>query len=212
LLGAGAAALITSLACWPRLAAWPGRRDPLVFLWLLLLWSAFVLWSFVLGWHFQYTGKRPLALRGPPRLWLTATLYGLASALALRFFIDPRMRLIAPAEYPGDWRSWFALGGFTLAFEPLFLWFAPFAFFVRLARSPPTALALTVLFGVFVLYLRLDSAPGLPPPAFLAALVLLRVVGGFVGLYFYLNGGAWPAWWLVLLAHLRHLPELLRPH
>jgi len=40
--------------------------------------------------------------------------------------------------------------------EPLFLCFAPFAFFIRLSNRQTTALALTVLFWVFILYLRLN--------------------------------------------------------
>ncbi len=211
LFGAGAAALLTSLACWPRLAGWPGRTEPLVFLWLILLWSSFVLWSFVLGWHRRCTGQSPLTpARSPPRLWLLAGFYGIALACILRFFIDPDLRALKPAEYPGSWPAWLALTGFALAFEPLFLCFAPFAFFIRLARRPQIAAVFTVLFGVLVLYLRLGASPRLPTWSLLVELLVLRVAGGLFGVYFYLQGGVWLSWWVVLLLQLCHLPDLLK--
>ena len=129
LTGAGAAALITCLACWLRIAMWPARPGPVWFLALLLLWAAFVLWSFVLGWHRQYTGRHPFAFSRLPRLWALATLWGLAECAWLCLLVDPSLRAIRPEEYPTNWQAWLAGSLFTLALDPLFLCFAPFAFF-----------------------------------------------------------------------------------
>jgi hypothetical protein len=209
LTGAGAAALITCLACWPRIAMWPARPGPVWFLALLLLWAAFVLWSFVLGWHRKYTDQQPFAIVGLPRLWALATLWGLAECAWLCLLVDPSLRAIRPGEYPANLPAWFAGSLFTLALDPLFLCFAPFAFFIRLSRRQSTAVALTIMFGVFVQFLKLGSSPALPQPWLLAALMTTPVLASFVSIYLYLKGGTWLVWWVVLLTQLRLLPSLL---
>jgi hypothetical protein len=204
LAGAGVAALITSVACYPRLALWSASPAPLLFSWLMLLWVTFMLWSFVLGWHWRYTGQRVLAFQWQPRLWMLATGCGVASAILMWWSVDPQLRILTPANYPTDWKSWMAMSLFTLAFEPLFLCFAPYAFFMRLGQRQTRALALTVIFGLFVFYLKLSSS-ALPSPGLLVEMIGLRVVAGFLSVYFYVKGGMWLIWWLGLLAELRHL-------
>ena len=97
---------------------------------------------------------------------------------------------------------------FSLALDSLFLTFAPFAFFMRLFRKQDLCMALTVLFGVFVLFLKLRSGAKLPPMSLALELTALRVAGGFVGLFFYLRGGALLVWWMVLIQQCRHAIDL----
>jgi hypothetical protein len=48
----------------------------------------------------------------------------------------------------------------------------------------------------------------LPPISLVVELLVLRVIGGFVGVWFYLRGGTLLVWWVVLLVQLRYLIEL----
>lgn len=209
LTSAGVAAMITALTCYPRLATWSERPDSVLFLWLTLLWAVFVLWAFVFAWQFEYARRPVLGLDFRPKLWAAATLGGLAWAALLHFLIDPQLRVITPREYPTGWNSWLAMSLFAIGFNPLFLCFAPFAFFARLSQKVDVSVAMTVLFGVFVLYLRLHYSHVLPPPWFMAALMALRILTGFLSVYFYLKGGALLVWWLALLLQLRHLADFL---
>jgi hypothetical protein len=205
---AGAAALITALACYPRLATWSERIHSVLFLWLMLLWAVFILWAFVFAWQNEYARRPVLGLDFRPKLWVAATLCGLAWAVLLHFLTDPQLRVITPQEYPTDLNSWLAMSLFAIVFNPLFLCFAPFAFFVRLSRKVDVSVALTVLFGVLVLYLRLHYSPVLPPAWFVVALMVLRITTGFLSVYFYLKGGAMLVWWVALILQLRHLLDL----
>lgn len=205
---AGVAALFTALACYPRLAMWSERLHPVLFLWLMLLWAGFVLWAFVFAWQFHYARRPVMDLKFQGKLWMAATLCGLIWAVLLHYLIDPQLRAIAPKEFPNDWNSWLAMSLFSIGFDPLFLCFAPFAFFVRLAQKQEVAVALTVLFGVMVLYMRLHYSHILPPALLLVALMMLRIVAGFLAVYFYLKGGALLVWWVALILQLRHLAGL----
>jgi hypothetical protein len=206
---AAMAAMITSLAAYPRLATWTERGGPVGFLLLMLLWTTFVLWSFVFGWHERYSGKSFFRFSVPLKLWALASLVGLAGAILLILVVDPQLRLTTPKDYPTNLKSWGSTGLFTLAFDPLFLCFAPFAFFIRLFRKPNIATVLTVLFGVFVLYLKLSSSKALPPMWLVAVLALMRVAGGFVTVYVYFQGGALLVFWIGVLIQLRYLILLL---
>ncbi|MDB6123317.1 MAG: hypothetical protein JWQ71_2310 [Pedosphaera sp.] len=205
---AAAAALITSLAAYPRLATWMERTHAVAFMVLMLMWTTFVLWAFVFAWHEQYSKRPVLNFSVQPKWWALATALGLFSSLLLLYVVDPQMRLITPKEYPETLSAWVSMALFALAFEPLFLCFAPFAFFIRLFRKPQAAIVLTVLFGVFLLYLKLSSSEKLPPTGFIAGFALMRVAAGFMSLYVYLQGGALLVWWMVILMQLRHLIHL----
>ena len=87
-----------------------------------------------------------------------ATLGAVAVAVLLSFLLDPQLRRITPGDYPVDGHAWLGMSLFALGFVPLFLCFAPYAFFIRLSRKQDAALVLTVLFGVFILALKLSSA------------------------------------------------------
>ena len=206
---AGLAALLSGLACYPRLATWPDAIYPLTLQWLVLIWAMFVLWGFVFAWQFQYANRPVFGGTFRPKLWAVATLWAILSAVFVRRGMDPQLRVLTPGTYPTDWSSWLAMGLFSIALEPLFLCFAPFAFFIRLFRKQETAIALTVIFGLLVLALRLNSSAATPSPWLIVELVAMRVVGGFVGLYFYLRGGALLVWWVFVIEHLRFLPDLI---
>jgi len=208
---AGLAAVLASLACYPRMAAVSDPRAPILFEWPVLLLCQFVLWAFVFAWQFEYARRPVFGGRFQPKIWALATLCGAVWAFLLHFQ-DPQYRLLAPADYPADWNSWLAMTLFSLALQPVFTYFAPFAFFIRLSRKASVALPLTVLFGVFVLYEKLTTLETPPPVGLVLELAALRVVGGYLTLYFYLNGGAVLVWWTVLLVQLRHLPGLLQAH
>jgi hypothetical protein len=205
---AGVAAIVTALAAYPRFAMWPERANSVWLLEIVLIWAAFVLWSFVFGWHEQYTGRKVINFSVSPKLWGWATAAGLLGTGVLLLMVDPQMRLATPKDYPTTLPAWIAMSLFTMAFEPLFLCFAPFAFFMRLFRKPQVAIVLTVLFEVFVLYLKLSQSKALPSALFVAALVVLRIVGGFLSIYLYVQGGALLVWWIVALVELRHLLHL----
>ena len=208
LVRAGVAAMITAVACYPRLAMWSERTHSVLFLWLMLLWAVFVLWAFVFAWQWDYGHRPVLGLDFQPKLWMAATLCGVAWAALLHFLIDPQLRVISPKEFPTDGNSWLAMSLFAMGFDPLFLCFAPFAFFVRLSQRQEASVALTVLFGVLVFWLRLHYSPVLPPALFLAAMMVIRIVAGFLSVYFYLRGGALLVWWVALILQLRHLMDL----
>jgi hypothetical protein len=211
LKSAGVAALITSLLGFPRLALWSDRPYQLWFLSLTLAWASFILWSFVFAWRPQKAYRPILAVKARPALWSAATLAGLAGAVMLRQFIDSVLQPLVPGDYPDTHKAWLAMTLFTLAFDQLFLCFAPVAFFARLLQNQWVAAGLTVLFGVVLLGLKIKSLAPLVSPFFIAELFVWRTAAGFLTLYFYLKGGALLAWWWVLLLQLRHLIPLAVP-
>lgn len=205
---AGFAAVLTTLACWPRLALWPMRRDAVWFLLVFILWAAFFLWSFVFAWQEKHSGRPVFRRAIPARLWVAVTLCGLCGAAVLRWFLDPLVHQWLPLDFPSDLATWGAMLLFTLGLEQLFLCFAPLALFARLFHRIVPAMAATVCFGVLVMLLKLQSAAVAPAPLVLLALVLFRVAGGFLVLHFYVNGGVLLVWWWAVLVQSRHLLEL----
>ncbi len=210
LRGAGIAAALTTLAACARLTRWPAPPGSLAFVLLLFLWVAFMLWSFVLGWHEKYSGQPPLAQPRERRWWTIGAAWAIALSLWLCLAVDPQLRQLRPEEYPVDAISWLANSLFTVAFDPLFLCFAPYAFFIRLSRRPAVAYGLTVAFAVFVQFLKLDSAPKLTVPWLATALIFQTAIASSVTVYFYRRGGAWLVWFISGLVQLRLLPALLR--
>ena len=202
------AGLLTTLASLPALATAPGHPYPLSLAASLFFFCVFLLWAFVFAWHFQYTARPVFLPPFQPKLWLSATVYGLLVGLLVWQFLDPSLRQIVPAEYPANTGSWMATSLFQICFGPLYVCFAPFAFFMRLTRRPPVATALTVAWGLFVEYLVLGNHPTLPPVTLTAIIMLRSVISGFVAVYFYLNGGVLLIWWVGLLLQLRLLLEL----
>jgi hypothetical protein len=187
---------------------WPARRFPIWYLEATLFVGTFVLWAFVFAWHTAYTGRPVFSLRIKSGLLAIAVAMGFAAALTLHFFVDPTLRLQTPTDYPANFEQWMAKTLFDLAFLQLFLIFAPFAWLVRLFRNPKIALVLTVAFGVAVLALKVHSSPTPVPASLLASLLVTRILGGFLVLWFYLRGGILLVWTYAFLIEARHLLSL----
>lgn len=203
MLQAALAALITCVACCPRLLLWLERPYAAVPMCLMLFVCTYVLWAFVFAWQKPYAGHPAFGSGFPPRLWAAATLCAVAWAAILHFLIDPQLRAVTPKEFPTSVTLWLAMALFTVALNPLFLTFAPYAFFMRLFRRPQLCVPLTVLFGVFVLFLKLQSGAKLPPFSLALELTALRLVGGFVALFFYMRGGVPLVLWMVMIQECR---------
>jgi len=208
---AAAGAAITTLASYPRLILWTARPHQLWLLTLTLAWASFFLWSFVFGWYSTYTRQPALIVKTTRRWWGAATLAGLLGAVILMRFIDPVLRPLIPDDYPGTVAAWLAVTLFILAFEQLFLCLAPFAFFLRLSQRPGIATGLTVLFGVFLLYLKMLSWAGQFSSSFILELFVWRLLTGFLSVSFFLKGGALLNLWWIFLMQIRHLVYLWTP-
>ncbi len=207
LKSAALAALITSLVCFPRLAL---RQVPYPIWYLesVTFVGSFVLWAFVFAWHTRFTHRPVFHHRIELRLWAITTAAGIVVALVLHRFLDPILRLRTPADYPASVDEWLVTTAFALAFNPLFLTFAPLAWAIRLVNRLRLAVGFTVLFGIFVLLVKVQSAPTPLPPMVFMELLALRLVMGSFSVYFYLQGGAALTWWWALLLQLRHLLTL----
>ena len=211
LLKAGVAGVLTTALCYPRLALWMERPGALPFLTATLLWCASVLWGFVFAWHGRHSGKKVFPAKFELRVWAEATAAGLAWSALLYWMIDPQLRPITPEDYAANWNALAAKTLFRISFEPLFFCFAPFAFFIRLMKKPERAVAMTVIFGLFVLYLRISRGSTMPPFPLMVELMLMLVLTRFMSLYFYFKGGVPAVWWLTLLSQTRLIFELGKP-
>ena len=206
---AGIAALASAFACYPRLSLWLSRPAPLWYLEATIFFCGIVLWGFVFAWHTQYA-CRPVFVfkidRGP---FLTVTVMGITAAALFHWFLDPSLRPKLPEEYPADLEQWIAWLLFSLAFNQLFLLFAPFAWAMRLLKNRWVAAGLTVLFGMLVLAIRIRSSPTPFPPSLFAAYLAGKVVMGFLAVWFYLRGGVLLIWWWAFLFEARNLLSLI---
>jgi hypothetical protein len=208
---AAAGAAMTSLAGYPRLVFWSDRPHQLWFLALTLAWASFILWSFVFAWHSKFAQSPVFVVRADLRFVGIATGSGVLGALTLAFWMDPVLRPLVPDDYPATLGLWLAMTLFAVTFEQLFLCFAPFAFFLRLTRRPGIAGGLTVLFGVFLVYLQARARLGQVALFFVIELFAWRVVAGCLSLFFLVKGGALLTLWWVFLLQLRHLLHLGTP-
>lgn len=200
-------ALLTTLACYPRFAAW-AHPLPVWYLLVMLFVSAFVLWAFVFAWHTAYVHRPVFAVKFDAWSWMLATGAGLAVAGALLLVLDPVFRQRTPGDYPASVAEWIGMTLFALAFGPLWLTFAPLAWAARLCQRVWPAAVFTVLFDVFVMIVKIQSAPTPIPSAVFLQLLALRLVLGAGSVYFYLRGGVGLVWWWLALVQLRHLPNL----
>jgi len=205
---AAVAAMATTLACYPRLSIWGNRSAPVWYLEAVIFFCSMVLWGFVFAWHTTYTKRPVFALKIEPRLFTVVTVAGIVVATGLHLFLDPSLRLKVPEDYPADSGQWFALVLFSLAFNQLFLIFAPFAWLIRLFQNRWVATGLTVLFGVIILAIKIRHSPTPIPPPLLATLLAGRIATGFLAVSFYLRGGMLLSWWWTFLIEARHLFDL----
>ncbi|MFO1512899.1 MAG: hypothetical protein U1F83_08325 [Verrucomicrobiota bacterium] len=207
LKSAALAALVTSVVCYPSFVLRP-IPYPTWYLESVVFAGSFVLWAFVFAWHTSFTHRPVFHHRIEPKLWAVATLAGVVVALILHRFLDPILRLRTPADYPTSVDEWLGMTTFALAFNPLFLTFAPLAWAIRLFHRLWFAAGFTVLFGVFVMLVKIRSAPSPLPPSVFVEILALRLGLGSCSIYFYLRGGAGLVWWWALLLQLRHLLSL----
>jgi len=142
------------------------------------------------------------------RLFAIVTVAGIVVATGHHLFVDPVLRLKTPEEYPADMKQWLAMAVFSLAFNQLYLVFAPFAWLIRLFKNRWLATCLTVLLSVIVMAIKIRATPATFPPPLFAALLAGRVVMGFLAVSFYLRGGVLLSWWWTLLIEARHLVDV----
>lgn len=205
---AAIAALASALACYLRLSLWLNRSAPIWYLEAAIFLCCIVLWGFVFAWHTQYTHRPAFVFKIEPGPFIAVTLIGITAALVFHLFLDPSLRSKLPEEYPAGLKQWFAFVLFSLAFNQLFLLFAPFAWLMRLFKNRWVATSLTVLFGAFVLAIRTQSLPTPVPPPLLAAFLAGRILMGFLAVWFYLRGGVMLIWWWTILFEARNLLTL----
>jgi len=205
------ATLAGALVCYPRLALWPNRSYPIWYLEAVLLLGGFVLWAFVFAWHAEFTSQPVFNLKPPAKSCILATVAGIIMAAILHWFVDPLFRAATPEDYPAGLRQWIAMALFSLGFTQLFLVFAPFDWSVRLSRRRWFAMLFTVLFGVFVLVVKLRSSPTNISPSSFWLLIVVRAVISFFSVWFYSRHGVILAWWWGFLLQTRHLPGMNDP-
>jgi hypothetical protein len=205
---AGIAALVSALASYPRLSYWPDRPYAIWYLEATIFLCSIVLWGFVFAWHTEYTRRPVFVLKIEPGPFIAATLIGLAAAMVFQRFLDPSLRANVPEEYPVDLKQWAAWLLFSLAFNQLFLLFAPFAWSLRLFQNRWVAAGLTVLFAAFVLAIKIRASPTPLSPLLFDALLAGRIVTGLFAVWFYLRGGVFLVWWWTFLFEARNLLNL----
>lgn len=207
-ISAAVAAALSAIFSLPRFVLWETRKLPVWYLEATVFLGGFVLWAFVFAWHTAYTGRPVFTKKIKPPVIAAATACGIFVALTFYFFLDPTMRHVTPEDYPSDLGHWAAATVFSLAFTQLFLIYAPFAWVMRLARNERVATWMTVALGVVVLIMKIRASSVSMPPLLIAELLLLRITGTYLGVWFYLRGGIFTVWWLELLVEARHLLDI----
>jgi hypothetical protein len=202
---ASLAALVSALACYPRLTLWLQRPGPVWYLEATVFIGCTVLWGFVFAWHEPYTHRPVFVFPVAPGVFAAATGLGIGAALATHFWLDPQLRPQLPQEYPADWRHWLAAVPFALAFNQLFLVCAPFDCLIRLTRSRRAATILTGVLAAGLVALRAHLLPQTFPPTMWALVMMGRFTSGCLLAEFYVRGGVLlVAWWTFLL-EARHV-------
>lgn len=207
LKAAGIAALLTGATVYPRLSIWEQIQGNLFSSLLILMWCIFVLWAFVFAWHKEYSKREVFRFDVGLRAWLGVTALGVATLLLMRFFLDSGFREIAPWSYPDSFAEWIAVSLLAIVFGPLFLIFAPLAFFLRLTRGMRLSVVLTVLMGVSVLMLRFAAMADSQSSPNMAGIAVMFALQSTIAVGLYLRGGVFVVWWFLTLIQLRHLPD-----
>jgi hypothetical protein len=205
LVQASLAALATAAAGYPRLSLWSTRAAPVWYLEAVLFVCSIILWGFVFAWHTRYSDRPVFVSKLEIRAVVAATFTALIMGLFYYLWLDPVLRLKWPSQYPADPTHWLALTLFSLAFNQLCLTFAPYAWLMRLFKRRRVATTLTVLFGVGLLGLKIQSLTTPVPFLTLAALLAGRLVIGLLAVTFFLRGGVMLAWWWTLVFEARLL-------
>ena len=202
---ASVAALVSALACYPRISLWSARPEPVWYLETVLFLCGIVLWGFVFAWHTPYSRRPVFIFNLKPDAFVAATLLGIGAAIACHLWLDPLLRPQLPEEYPADLEHWFAMMLFALALNQLFVVFAAFDWLMRLLKRRWLAASLTALFGAGVLAMKLHSLPTPISPSLWGILLAGRIIAGLLAVWFYLRGGVILVWWWTFLLGTRHL-------
>lgn len=205
---ASLAAAISALASYPRMVLWLTRPNAVWYLEATIFLCGIILWGFVFAWHPVYAKKPVFNFKVDPRSFLAVTLAGVGMAVIYTLWLDPRLRTKLPDEYPPDFDHWLAFLAFALAFNQLFMTFAPCDWCLRLFRRPWVAMSLTAVFGTFVLLLNMQARGVVISSPLLATLLAVRITLGFLAVSFYLRGGVVLSWWWTILLESRHLLHL----
>ena len=205
------AALVSTVAAYPRLAAWSDRAAPVWYLVATIFFCTIILWGFVFAWHTRYSGRPVFVLKVGIKPFIATTVLGILLAMGYHQWLDPALRPLLPKEYPADANSWLALLLYTLAVNQLFLVFAAFAWCLRLTKNLKLSVILTALLGVFVLVTKIGTLPASPTLSLLVALLVVRIVVGFLAVGIYLRGGVLLVWWWTLLFQVRLLLDFINP-
>src|SRR5580698_7278086 len=83
------AALVSALACYPRLSLWLNRPGPLWYLEAIIFLCTIMLWGFVFAWHEPYTKRPPFVLNLEAIPVILATLTGVYAAEVYNLWLDP---------------------------------------------------------------------------------------------------------------------------
>jgi hypothetical protein len=201
---AAIAGLLTAIASYPRLILWNEPPGTILFLCMMLFWTAFCLWSFVFAWHEEGVASSVFLRKVDAKWWIGVTLLGVVAAILEYHFLDPHTRELKFVRFPQNFSEWGAMLLFNLAFDQLFLCFAPYAFFIRLFRKRNWAATQVVMLSVFVLVLKLFSEETLVFSPLIVTLFLLRIVGSSIVIFLYIRGGVVLVCWWVFLLQTRH--------
>jgi hypothetical protein len=202
------AALVSTVACYPRFLLWQHSPVPIWFAEAAIFFCGIVLWGFVFAWHEPYTRRPVFVFKFEPGPWLAATGAALLISAVDYVWLDPSLRSKVPEDYPRDLSHWAAALVFVLCFNQLFSTFAPFDWLIRLVKNRWVAMALTAILGVGVQAMRIHDLKVPIPPALATLLLLLRLAGGLLVAAFYLRGGVFLVWWWTLIFQVRLLLEL----
>ena len=206
---ASVAALVSAVACYPRLSIWQHRPGPMWYSEAAIFVCCIMLWGFVFAWHTPYT-KRPVFVFNLDAGWVAAaTMAGLVMAAVYYLWLDPLIKSKFPEDYPPDLPHWLATLPYVLCFNQLFSTFAPFDWLMRLAKNRWVAMTVTALLGAGVQALKIHKLAVPVSPLLLAALLALRVGGGILAVTFYLRGGIFLVWWWTFLLESRLLVDLI---
>ena len=182
---ASVAALVSAVACYPRLSIWQHRPGPMWYSEAAIFVCCIMLWGFVFAWHTPYT-KRPVFVFNLDAGWVAAaTMAGLVMAAVYYLWLDPLIKSKFPEDY------------------------APFDWLMRLAKNRWVAMTVTALLGAGVQALKIHKLAVPVSPLLLAALLALRVGGGILAVTFYLRGGIFLVWWWTFLLESRLLVDLI---
>jgi hypothetical protein len=217
---ASLAALLSALACYPRLSLWLHARYPVWYLDATIFFCTITLWAFVFAWHAPYTGRPAFIFKLEPGLTLAATVLAIGAGSAYHLWLDPPLRLILPEDYPSNLQHWLATVLFGFGLTQLFCIFAPCDWLMRLTKNRWIATGLTGFFGAVMQAMRIHSVATLPvsaedhpaislSPLLLITLLVLRFAGGCLAVAFYLRGGILVVWWWALLIESRLLLDLV---